>query len=108
MGIQTTTSVALTGAWQQIAEDKTLLVIQSAPLFAEVFIGDAAPTTSSAGFRIPRCSPHMFPSLNSFGGNAWIRGDGVVWYSTDGTDTSGPTGTGDFSADDFDSNAFAT
>ncbi len=106
MGIQTTTSIALTGEWQQIAADNTLLVIQSAPLFAEVFIGDLAPTTSSGGFRIPRCSPHMFPSLNSFGGNAWIRGEGLVWYSTNGT--GAPSGSGDFSGEDFDGDDFNT
>ena len=83
MGVKSTTRLALTDSWVRIASNKTIIVVQSAPLFAEIYIGQAAPSASSAGFRIPQKEPHMFPALDDFGGNAWVRGSGVVWYATD-------------------------
>ncbi len=83
MGVKSTTSLALTDSWVQIASNKTLLVIQSAPLLAEIYIGQTAPGASAAGFRVPQKEPHMFPALDDLGGNAWVRGEGVVWYATD-------------------------
>ena len=82
MGTQTTTNLALTDEWVQIANDKTILIIQSAHLFAELHIGASAPAASASGFRIPQSEPHMFPALGDFGGSAWVRGSGVVWYAT--------------------------
>ncbi len=83
MGVKSTTSLALTDSWVRIASNKTLLVVQSAHLLAELYIGQNAPSASSAGFRIPQKEPHMFPALDDFGGSAWVRGSGVVWYATD-------------------------
>ena len=82
MGTQTTTSLALTDSWVQIANSKTILVVQAAHLFAELHIGATAPAASASGFRIPQKEPHMFPALNDFGGGAWVRGSGVIWYAT--------------------------
>ncbi len=83
MGAKATTSLDLTSSWVRIASNKKMLVVQSAPLLAEVYIGQAAPAESASGFRIPQKEPHMFPALNDFGGNAWARGSGVLWYATD-------------------------
>lgn len=73
--------IQLTGTYVQIGAAVSYLIVQ-ASMLAEVYVGAVAPAESVQGFLYKPDTPRVLPNITPMGGNIWVRGDGVLRYST--------------------------